>query len=223
MNRAVRQLYLAQDVGAFPRAGLARWGVPVGDGSGIFPAEFVHLGDVAREPEWSVVTLVHAQDRDAIAAMRAMDERAADASRAARAGGVRAERYDEQLQNLFREGGSFATRLHRELLALGVDRAAFEGWLDSNRRSFAEAIPNLDVEMRLMLARDRNEQHRTHKKDLKDLAFLQSAIPHGNIVVTEKSWAHLARTERMHERYGTEILADLQRLPAVLKAVGCLD
>ena len=79
------------------------------------------------------------------------------------------------------------------------------------------------MEIRLMLARDRNAQHRTHHNDLKDLVFLQSAIPHGNIVVTENSWAHLARSERMDKQYETEILSDLRAIPALLEAIGCID
>jgi len=223
ISRAVRQQYLAEDVGPYPRAELVRWGLPVGDVSRIWPAEYAHLADVVREPEWSIATLVHAQSREDVASMRAMDERAASASRLARANGVRAQRYDEELRNLFREGGSFSTRMYREVQALGITPKTFELWLDDNRRQFAEAIPSLDVEIRLMLARDRNEQHRTHKNDLKDLVFLQTAIPHGNIVVTENSWAHLARTERMDRRYGTEILADLRQLPEVLRSTGCLS
>lgn len=222
IRRAIGRLYLGHDVGQFARALLVRWGLPDGDLSGIWPTEVAHLVDVLREPEWSVATLVHAQDRNAVTEMRAMDRRAADASRAARAGTPHEKRYDEELQNLYRSGGSFSTRMRNEAARLGVDIARFEDWLGENRRRFAEAIPSLDVECRLMLARDRNPQHRTHHNDLKDLAFLQSAIPHGNIVVTENSWAHFARKECMDKKYATEILSDLRDVPALLEAMGCL-
>ena len=223
IGRAVRRLYLGQDVGAFPRADLVRWGLPVGDISGIWPVKYAHLADALREPECSIATLVHAQGREAIAEMRAMDRRAADASRVARAGSAQEDRYDDELRNLYRSGGSFSRRMRSEVEALGIDGAEFDEWLERNRRAFAEAIPNLDVKSRLMLARDRNTQHPTHHNDLKDLVFLQASIPHGNIVVTENSWAHLARTERMDKRYGTEILSDLRTIPTLLKTAGCLD
>jgi hypothetical protein len=221
MDRAIRTLYLGQEVGAFPRESLVQWGLDgplAAQALGNNPA----LVQMVLEPEWSVMALVHAIDRDGVARGRQMDERAAAAARAARIGGFRTDRYEEELRGLFADG-SFAQRLYAQAAILGIERVRFEGWLDDNRRRFASAVPEVDIRLRLLLARDRNEQHPTHQNDLKDFIFLKLALPYGNIAVTENSWTHLARSQGMDKQYRTAIIADLRELPDLLARECCLS
>jgi hypothetical protein len=83
--------------------------------------------------------------------------------------------------------------------------------------------PGIDVEATLMLHRDRNQEHRTHRNDGKDFAFLKVAIPYANIVVTERSWAHVANSSGLAAKYGTVVTADASELPRLLREMGCID
>ncbi len=74
-----------------------------------------------------------------------------------------------------------------------------------------------------MLHRDRNQEHRTHRNDGKDFAFLKVAIPYANIVVTERSWAHVANSSGLAAKYGTVVTADASELPRLLREMGCID
>jgi hypothetical protein len=219
IQRAIRTMYLHQDVELFPREKLVAWGVEYALGKQATGEPF--LVQALLEPENSVLALVHAVDREGVAAGRQMDERAANASRIARAGGYRPERRAEELTNLF-ASGSFADKLYGVVDRLGIDRAVFVRWLEQHQDAFASAIPDVDVQVRLMLARDRNEQHATHRNDLKDFIFLSVAVPYGNVVVTENSWTHLIQADGMDQQYGTIVLSDVRALPDVLARENCI-
>jgi hypothetical protein len=105
---------------------------------------------------------------------------------------------------------------------LGIDQATFSQWLSANLVPFSEDVPDACVVNRLLLARDRSEDNKTHPNDLKDFTFLKVGIPYGNIVVTENSWAHLARTEALDAKYETTVIADLRDLPTQLVSQKCL-
>jgi len=219
VHRAIRALFLGQDVAPFPREKLVAWGVDFALGFRMAGNDF--LVQVLSEPENSVLALVHAMSRESIAEGRRLDERAAAAARAARANGDKAGRLDEELTALF-EGGSFSTMLYKLIDSLGIDRSLFARWLEQNKQRFAAAIPDVDIELRLLLARDRNTDHPTHRNDLKDFIFLKLAIPYGNIVVTENAWTHLVRVEGMDQQYRTTVIADARELPDLLRQEGCL-
>jgi len=110
----------------------------------------------------------------------------------------------EQLRELFTD--QYATR----------DR--FLSWLadDDNAVRFAAAVPGIDVMMTLILVRNRNPNHKTHSNDGEDFAFLRTALPYANIVVTENSWGHFARSSGLADRYGTVVISDLIDLPDTL-------
>jgi hypothetical protein len=103
-------------------------------------------------------------------------------------------------------------------------RSAFQIWLDDaeNLKTFTDDVPGIDVMATLMLKRDLNPEHRTHQNDGKDFSFLKVAIPYANIVVAEKSWSHFAVASGLTRRYGTIVEADAKKLPAILRAAGCL-
>jgi hypothetical protein len=219
MNHAIRSVFLGEQVDPFPREKLVAWGIEFALGRRMVGPEF--LVQALNEPEASVLALVHAVGRDGVAEGRRLDERAAEAARVARGRGDRSARVGEELTALF-GSGSFATRLYGQVEYLGIEHKLFARWLEGNQERFAAGMPNVDVELRLLLARDQNQHHATHRNDLKDFIFLKLAIPYGNMVVTENSWAHLARAEKMDLQYGTTVMADLRDLPTLLAREGCL-
>ena len=102
--RAIRALFLGEDIGPFPREKLVAWGVDFALGFRLTGNDF--LVQVSRKPENSVLALVHAMSRESIAEGRRMDERAAAVGRAARVNGDRPERLGEELTALFGSGGN---------------------------------------------------------------------------------------------------------------------
>jgi hypothetical protein len=74
----------------------------------------------------------------------------------------------------------------------------------------------------IMYDRDRSPEDRAQANDFKDGAFLGQSIAYGNIVVTERRWAHHANRTGVAKQYDTTVLASLKDLPAVLTKEGCL-
>jgi len=207
--------------GRCPRSGTVRWGVFAALGREP-SSDNPMLHQVLYEPELSVLAMVHATGRDSVEAMRNLDKKAAAVAITARNAGLDADTRRLAEYGALFASGTTADQLLEVAAELQIPRAALDPWLEANLVAFAEAVPSIDVASRLLLARDKNSDHKTHQNDLLDFAFLKVAIPYGNIVVTENSWAHLANDGKLGERYQTTILADARSLPEVLKAEGCL-
>jgi hypothetical protein len=118
---------------------------------------------------------------------------------------------------------SKGARIEPILRDLKIDPSDFRDWLadDENLMRLTNDVPSLDVSMTLMLEHDRNRDHRTHRNDGKDLTFLDVAIPYANIVVTERSWASIARSSGLAARYQTAVSSNAAELPDLLAAAGC--
>jgi hypothetical protein len=102
---------------------------------------------------------------------------------------------------------------------LGIPWGELEHWLQkpSNRVALMRATPSMEIELRLRMRRGRNPQHRTHRNDLKDLLFLSSVLPYADIVVTEKSWAHVLVADGLDVQYSATICRGLAELLVELK------
>lgn len=74
---------------------------------------------------------------------------------------------------------------------------------------FLHGIPSLDVELELIPRRNVNWNKKVSRNDLADIAFLQTAIPYCDIVVTEKSWKHHIIQSGLDTKYKTIVLDDL--------------
>lgn len=220
LEQAVRWLFVREEGGQFPRHQLTAWGM----GYALSRTRQDDLVSQAlAEPEGSVLAMVHMMDRDAVAAGRAMDERAAAAARRARTPGLtEAERRVAEIHNLYLTDGRTLDVLSQIIAELGIDPHAFSTWLASNVVALAARVPGTDVQGCLLLARDRSQHNATHRNDLKDFIFLKAAIPHGNIVVTENLWTHLARQEGLDRKYGTSVISDARELPEQLRLQECL-
>jgi hypothetical protein len=182
--------------------------------------------DAMYDPEVSVSAMMEAIDRPTIHRFRAKEQQAASIVEGIRKIDAHLsvdERRRLELRNLLRDG-STAEMLAEVLLEMGVERSAFQIWLDDaeNLKTFTDDVPGIDVMATLMLKRDLNPEHRTHQNDGKDFSFLKVAIPYANIVVAEKSWSHFAVASGLTRRYGTTVEADAKKLPAILRAAGCL-
>jgi hypothetical protein len=120
--------------------------------------------------------------------------------------------------------GRFADQFRAALSRHGVSAAEAMKWLGDETRlnQLTDSIASIDVQATILHARDRNPREETQPNDFKDMSFLTQAIPYGNIVVTEKRWAHLANTAGLAKKYGTIVIADVSLLPDVLKTADCL-
>ena len=181
--------------------------------------------DALYDPEIAVASIVRAIDRKTVEELRERDRRTAAVIERIRRVDAHLsldERRQLEMGNLLAEG-STARQLEMVLEALGVAPAAFRSWLSegTHLRDFTDAVPAIDVSTTLMLHRDRNPDHRTHPNDGKDFSFLEVAVPYGNVVVTERSWGHFAKTSGIAARYGTIVEVDLTRLPHLLETLGC--
>ena len=178
------------------------------------------------EPEVSAAALAHVASREMIATFRERDiegARFVEGVRAIDADLTTQRRRLLELRNVL-SGGSLAKRLEPIQLDLGIDPAQFKSWLDTdeNLLRLIDDVPSLDVTATLMLERDRNRDHRTHRNDGKDFSFLDVAIPYANIVVAERSWASIARSSGLADKYGTAVSADAAELPELLQRAGCI-
>lgn len=184
------------------------------------------MTDVMYEPEMSVEALTNFISRGSIHDMRKRDEDLAVSLDRIRRNDVHLaipNRRRLELSNLVRIG-PWADQLRGVLDRLRVDTDRFYCWLwtDDNFDHFVEELPNIAVKAALLLHRDRNIDHATDKNDREDMAFLDVAIPYANIVVTERSWASYAKATGLTRKYGTTVIADVTKLPAILDAEGCV-
>lgn len=186
----------------------------------------VALTEVFNEPEASVEALVGCLDAETVATSRRDDaDLACLVDRVRRnelhvALPVRRKMEFRAMLN----GQQFRQLLRQALLGVGVSEPVLSVWLetDSNMVRFAGAVAGFDVEACLMLQRDRNLNHAPAANDSRDFSFLRVAIPYANVVVTEKSWSHLANATGLQARYGTTVMHNEAKIPAVLEAMGCI-
>jgi len=99
-----------------------------------------------------------------------------------------------------------------------IDLASDEGRL----MRFAEDLHQLYIWTRIQYERDRSADAKSEVNDARDGSFLGQAITYGNVVVTEKQWAHLANHTKIADRYGTKVVGRMSEIPAVLKQEGCI-
>ena len=179
------------------------------------------------EPEVSVAALMHVVDRETIAEFRRRDEEAAERVKAIRELDRKLDQQEKrrrELTNVLNDGW-YATRLRAVLARCNVDADQFYKWLveADHLARFTEELCGLNVSTTLMLARDRNPDNEVHVNDGRDYAFLGVAVPYGNVVVTENSWAHLANVTGLADKYETTVIARTRELPEILAREGCIS
>ena len=75
-----------------------------------------------------------------------------------------------------------------------------------------DSIQTLHVETTLESERDEQRSREIDANDVMDVSFLSVAIPHCDIIVTERFWVDLAKRNRLDQAYGTNLLTDLAGL-----------
>jgi hypothetical protein len=215
------------------RPHLIHWGL---DAAGLGrPARFLDpdkerallMRHVSLEPESSVVKLVFALDSQYHAQMQVREQSlipAVDSARASDGHLPVMERISGALYHFLSSPSSYLQRIIDNLMARRLPPQAYVDLLaDQQRRMrFAEDLHQLYIWIRLWFERDRNPHDKPAVNDARDGSFLGQAIAYGNIVVTEKRWAHLANKTKIAQRYGTTVLGRVDGLPDLLKQEGCL-
>jgi hypothetical protein len=236
IDEALRKLYFEVPPAPEARHVLIRWGARTAYSTKVTlpshpdPRVVRAAHEVAFEPEMTALTMFeHGRDRhlwesDKEIAQRGLETLAR--TRAVDSNLAPAEKLRRERRSLVtargREEGHFLKQLNRRLRAIGIPVSGFHRWLASDEQLalFLEELPSWVVPSTLMFERDRSRDALSHVNDSNDLHFLRIAIPYGNVVVTERSWAHYGNKTRLSHRYGTIILSDLGKLPTVLALEG---
>ncbi len=223
---AIRELFLGSQVVPF-RQEIVRWGmggaIQTRDRGNLKPAHDDLIQQVLNEPEISVYFMVHGTDRSTVERGRLADRKFVQSAQKARNAGLDVKtRTTAEFWNVLKSG-SASVIMNEVLDELGVTEEVFSDWLDENLVSFCSNVPSLNVVTKLMLTRDEDPNHKTLPNDLKDLSFLEQAVPHANIVVAERSWTHFVQRTSLGSEYGTTVLSKTNEIPRVLREQGCLD
>jgi hypothetical protein len=179
------------------------------------------------EPEHSKVQLIYGLDQSYHQSHEAGEAELVRLNETARAS-------DGHLSPLERMTGAFryflttqntyTNRIVYALMMRGLAQQTYDDFASDENRlmRFAEDLHQLYIWSRIQYERDRSTNAKSEVNDARDASFLGQAITYGNVVVTEKQWAHLANQTKIAERYGTKVIGRLSDIPAVLKQEGCL-
>jgi hypothetical protein len=81
---------------------------------------------------------------------------------------------------------------------------------------FLEDLPSRHVAVVLQRARHRDSNLPRKDSDLLDIAALAVAVAYCDVVVTERFWTHLLKSNHLDELFGTTVLSDVAELSAIL-------
>ena len=80
---------------------------------------------------------------------------------------------------------------------------------------FLESILSFLVRVKLMYEVINAEERNIDKNDYKDIAFLATAVPYCDVVITEKFWAHLITKNKLDIQFNTVVTSDLNYLERI--------
>ncbi|MBL7127914.1 MAG: hypothetical protein ISS16_02905 [Ignavibacteria bacterium] len=109
--------------------------------------------------------------------------------------------------------GPLLPGLMTQLESLKIDSKVFTDKFLNNKDTiigFLNSIPSIEVFAKILLARDRGSK--IHRNDIYDMEFLSTAVPYCDIVITERSWCHNLKQEKLDEKYNTAVLNDVNDL-----------
>lgn len=86
----------------------------------------------------------------------------------------------------------------------------------SDRIRFVDDLPTRYVTNVLRSAKHRQKQQKWEPHDFVDIVALPVAAVYCDVVVTEKQWVHRMRQGKIHERYSTRILSNVNELIDVI-------
>lgn len=79
-------------------------------------------------------------------------------------------------------------------------------------RALVDDMPSLSTFVKLVIQRYLNPERKIKSNDHWDLANFSGAIPYCDIFITEKMFAHMAKTENLDQKYGCKLFTDLLEL-----------
>ena len=77
---------------------------------------------------------------------------------------------------------------------------------------FLESIPSFAVMMRLSYDIINNTTRNFDKNDYKDISFLATAVPYCDVVITEKLWVSLIKSNKLDQKHNTFVTSNLNDL-----------
>lgn len=77
---------------------------------------------------------------------------------------------------------------------------------------FFDNVPSFDVDRSLTIYRDRQKTRPIEGNDMNDIGYLAMALPYCDKIVVENFWGHAIRTQKLNEKYKTEVLTNLSEL-----------
>jgi hypothetical protein len=127
-----------------------------------------------------------------------------------------------ELASLLSSGEGAGQDLRAALIELGIGQDDLLKRFKSidDFKAFALHIPTVDVFVNLLLERDRNRA--VQRNDTRDMVWQSVAIPYADLVVMERSWAHIVRSAKIDQKYQTVVITDSREIPEQLRNLGCL-
>jgi len=115
---------------------------------------------------------------------------------------------------LFRRFFGLVKFLNIELKSLCKDKIISKSMLDNKEKifKFLEEAPSLNISTKLTYSLLKDKERPIQEHDNRDINFLSTAIPYCDIVITERTWKHLARINKLDSEYLTIIENDLNYL-----------
>lgn len=78
--------------------------------------------------------------------------------------------------------------------------------------NFLEGAPSINISTKLTYELLKDRERTLQEHDNRDINFLSTAIPYCDIVITEKTWKHLVKINKLDDKYSTVIENDLNYL-----------
>jgi hypothetical protein len=106
----------------------------------------------------------------------------------------------------------FYSLIEEALKAYGLTMDGFLALPKERLMEFFQSVPCLDVEIELATEKNEFRDRPIERNDLTDMGFLRVAIPHCDLVVTEKFWVDLTKRKHLDTKYDTEVMYSLAAL-----------
>jgi hypothetical protein len=177
--------------------------------------------------EFTLNLLAGEETRAAFANLRTQEiedaQRLTDSRKAATSALGKNELLQLDVRNLITDE-EFGRDIKLSLKQLGCPLSTMNPHLASFRQhlEFIRAVPTANVYLTLVQERFNDLDRRTDRNDFKDIGFLRVAVPYANIVVAERYWSAVCNRSGLDKAYETIVCSDLERLPEILEAEGCL-
>jgi hypothetical protein len=232
IDRAVEKHILRDEKLPSIRPYLVHWGLAGvrGHRIRIFDADRKNapfVEQLGNEPDMSAMLLAFGLDSDFHAEAGATEADLLDTVNKARStdGHVPVlERMSDAFFYVLTRPNNYTRRIMFALMKRGVSEQVYADLIADRARldDFAEDLHERYIWATLWFERDRSANDKPALNDARDGSFLGQAIAYGNIVLTEKRWAHLANKTKIAQRYGTTVLSRVDDLPDLLTQEGCI-